>query len=127
MNISRSGRASPGGSTAFSDRGTVRLTLVLQPGFSAQPAAGRTTSASCAVSVRYRSETTRNTESDARARRIRAESGIETAGLVACTHRKPIDPCSTYRMICMAWVGGDQCGIDVDVTEPVRVEIAWLS
>ncbi len=92
--MSRSLRASPGGSTACSERWTVRLTLVKQPVFSPQPAAGSTTSASSAVSVRNRSWTTVKHWSPARILRIRADSGIETAGFVAEIHRKPIEPVS---------------------------------
>ena len=83
--MSRSGRASPGGSTAFSDRCTVRSALVKVPVFSPQVAAGRTTSASWAVSVRKRSWTTRNSRSWLRMLRIRSSSGKDTAGLVPVT------------------------------------------
>ena len=61
--MSRSERASPGGSTALSERWTVRSTLVKQPVFSPQIAAGSTTSASAAVSVRKASCTTTNSPS----------------------------------------------------------------
>ena len=105
--MSRSARASPGGSTAFSDRCTVRSTLVKVPVFSPQVAAGRTTSASCAVSDRKMSCTTRNSRSWARIERIRRSSGRETAGLVAVTYRKRIDPSSMYRSCCMTCVGGE--------------------
>jgi hypothetical protein len=37
---------------------------------------------------------------------MRASSGSETAGLVPLTQSIRIEPCSAYRNICMAWVGG---------------------
>ena len=52
-----SGRASPGGATACSERCTVRSWLVKVPVFSPHIAAGRTTSANAAVSERNGSET----------------------------------------------------------------------
>jgi hypothetical protein len=104
--MSRSGRASPGGSTAFSDRCTVRSALVKVPVFSPQVAAGRTTSASCAVSDRNRSWTTTNSRSWTKISRIRRSSGSETAGLVPMTQRNRIEPSSAYRIIAMACVGG---------------------
>ena len=92
--MSRSLRASPGGSTALSDRCTVRSALVNVPVRSPHVAAGRTTSASSAVSVMNRSWTTTNSCSSARIRRIRSMSGIDTAGLVAEIHNILIEPCS---------------------------------
>jgi hypothetical protein len=92
--MSRSGRASPGGSTARSDRCTVRSALVNVPSFSPHVAAGSTTSASCAVSVRKRSCTTTKSFSSLRIRRMRASSGSDTAGLVAEIHSSRIEPCS---------------------------------
>ena len=89
-----SGRASPGGSTACSDRWTVRSVFVNVPVFSPQSAAGSTTSASRAVSVRKASETTRNRPSCERIERIRWSSGSETAGFVPLTQRNSIEPCS---------------------------------
>ena len=50
-----------------------------------QVAAGRTTSASCAVSERKMSCTTKKSRSCDRMLRIRDSSGIDTAGLVAVT------------------------------------------
>ncbi len=35
-----------------------------------------------------------------------------------------MDPCSTYRQICMAWVGGAQCGINAHVDVPEVCEFA---
>lgn len=92
--ISRSGLASPGGSTAFSHRWTVRSALVIVPVFSPQVAAGRTTSASRAVSVRNRSCTTVKSRFCASSARIRASSGSDTAGLVPLIQSIPIEPCS---------------------------------
>jgi hypothetical protein len=109
--MSRSERASPGGSTALSERWTVRSAFVYVPVFSPHRAAGSTTSASCAVSVRKASLTTRKSRVCERIERIRRSSGSETAGLVAVTHRKRIEPSSAKRKICIAWVGGAQCGI----------------
>jgi len=104
--MSRSGRACPGGSTAFSDKCTVRSTLVKVPVFSAHVAAGSTTSASCAVSVRKMSCTTKNSRSCDRIDRTRASSGSETAGFVPLTHNIRSEPSSAKRTICIAWVGG---------------------
>src|SRR4029453_2278913 len=81
-----SGRDSPVGSTAFPLRCTVRSALVKVPSFSPQVAAGSTTSANSAVSVRKMSCTTTNSSSLARMRRMRASSGSDTAGLVAEIH-----------------------------------------
>jgi hypothetical protein len=92
--MSRSGRACPGGSTTFSDRWTVRSALVKTPVFSPHVAAGSTTSASAAVSVRKRSCTTTNSSSEDRIDRMRASSGKDTAGLVPDIQRNLIDPCS---------------------------------
>ena len=36
---------------------------------------------------------------------------MDTAGFVADTHSSLMEPCSTYRKICIAWVGGAQCGM----------------
>ncbi len=104
--MSRSARASPGGSTALSDRWTVRSALVRVPVFSPQVAAGSTTSASWAVSVRNRSWATTKSRSWVRIERIRASSGRDTAGLVPVIHSIRSVPCSAYRNICIAWVGG---------------------
>lgn len=87
-------RARPGGSTAFSDRWTVRSWLVYVPVFSPQRATGSTTSASWVVSVRKASLTTTKSRSWARIERIRGSSGSETAGLVPMTQRKRTEPCS---------------------------------
>ena len=73
--MSRSDRASPGGSTALCERWTVRSTLVNVPVFSPQIAAGSTTSASSAVSVRKASWTTTNSRSCARISRIAVQLG----------------------------------------------------
>ena len=73
----------------------MRSTLVNVPVFSAQAAAGSTTSASCAVSVRKMSCTTRKSRSCDRIERIRASSGIDTTGLVPETQSSRIDPSST--------------------------------
>jgi hypothetical protein len=62
-----------------------------------QLAAGRTTSASAAVSVRKRSCTIRNSRCWDRIEPIRRSSGRDTAGLVPLTHRNRMVPCSTYR------------------------------
>ncbi len=37
---------------------------------------------------------------------MRDSSGRDTAGLVPVIHSMPIEPCSAYRKICMACVGG---------------------
>jgi hypothetical protein len=92
--MSRSLRASPGGSTARSERCTVRSALVNVPVFSPQIAVGRTTSAKRAVSVRKASWTTTNSSSEARMERMQPSSGSDTAGLVAEIHSSPIEPCS---------------------------------
>jgi hypothetical protein len=92
--MSRSGRASPGGSTARSLRWTVRSTFVKVPAFSPHVAAGSTTSASCAVSVMKRSWTTTISPGRDRMERIRCSSGSETAGFVAEIHSSSIEPCS---------------------------------
>ena len=47
---------------------------------------------------------------------MRASSGRETAGLVPLIQSSLIEPCSAYRKICMAWVGGAQCGMIVGST-----------
>lgn len=109
--ISRSGLASPGGSTARSERCTVRSAFVNVPSFSPQIAAGSTTSASITVSLMKASCTTTNSSSFARIDRMRCSSGSDTAGLVPEIQRKRIDPSSAYRMICIACVGGPQWGI----------------
>ncbi len=41
---------------------------------------------------------------------MRESSGIETAGLVPLIHSIRSEPCSAYRKICIAWVGGAKCG-----------------
>ena len=79
--MSRSDRASPGGSTAFSERCTVRSALVKVPVFSPQAAAGRTTSASWAVSVRKMSWTTRNRLSPRQDRPDPAQLGQRDRGV----------------------------------------------
>ena len=43
---------------------------------------------------------------------------MDTAGFVAEIHRNSMEPCSAYRKICMAWVGGAQCGIVMRVDVP---------
>src|SRR5215211_4066741 len=83
-----------GGSTAFSERCTVRSAFVKVPVFSPQVAAGNTTSAYCAVSVRKMSWTTTKRSSFSRIERMRESSGRETAGLVALIQSKEIEPCS---------------------------------
>src|SRR5215217_4614055 len=83
-----------GGSTAFSERCTVRSAFVKVPVFSPQVAAGRTTSAYWAVSVRKMSCTTTKRFSRSSISLTRASSGRETAGLVALIQRKEIEPCS---------------------------------
>src|SRR4051794_41826163 len=108
--MSRSALASPGGSTALSDRCTVLLTFVYAPVFSPQPAAGRTTSASRAVSVRNASWTTTKQLSPSRILRTRGRSGRLTAGVVGEVHNSPIDPPPAYPPIFIAWGGGGQCG-----------------
>jgi hypothetical protein len=92
--MSRSGRASPGGSTAFSDRCTVRSAFVNVPSFSAQVAAGSTTSAKEAVSVGKMSCTTTNRSSPSRISRMRPSSGSETAGFVHEIQSRPMEPSS---------------------------------
>ena len=64
----------------------MRSALVKVPVFSAQAAAGSTTSASSAVSLQKMSCTTKNSRSWPRMRRIQPSSGSDTAGLVALTH-----------------------------------------
>jgi hypothetical protein len=92
--MSRSLLASPGGSTAFSEMCTVRSALVKVPVFSPQVAAGRTTSAYRAVSVKKMSCTTTKRLSCSRIERIRGSSGRETAGFVQLIQRKFMEPCS---------------------------------
>ena len=82
-----SGRASPGGSTARSERWTVRSWFVYVPVFSPHIAAGSTTSASSPVSVRNGSLTTTTSRSCSRIERIRWSSGSETAGFVPMSGR----------------------------------------
>ena len=55
---------------------------------------------------------------------MRASSGSETAGLVAVIQSSSIEPCSAYRKICIACVGGAQCGIVVGVDVPQLGELA---
>jgi hypothetical protein len=90
---------------------TVRSAFVYVPVFSPQIAAGSTTSASCAVSVRKASLTTTNSRCCERIERIRRSSGSETAGFVPVIQRNRIEPSSAKRKICIACVGGAQCGI----------------
>jgi hypothetical protein len=90
---------------------TVRSAFVYVPVFSPHIDAGSTTSASCAVSVRKASLTTRNRRFWVRIERIRCSSGSETAAFVAVVQRKRIEPSSAKRKICIACVGGAQCGI----------------
>jgi hypothetical protein len=92
--MSRADRASPGGSIACSDRCTVRSAFVNVPVFSSCVAAGSTTSAIAAVSVRKRSCTTVKTSSDAQTERTRSASGSDTSGFVALTHQNGSVPCS---------------------------------
>lgn len=84
----------------------MRSALVKVPVFSAHAAAGNTTSASAAVSVRKMSWTTRNSRSWEKMSRMRASSGSDTRGLVAVTHNIRSVPSSAKRNICMACVGG---------------------
>ena len=72
----------------------MRSALVKVPVFSPHVAAGSTTSASSAVSVRKMSCTTTNSRSSAEDRRIRRSSGSDTAGLVPLIHSNRIEPCS---------------------------------
>ncbi|PFW98264.1 hypothetical protein CJ469_06386 [Nocardia farcinica] len=72
----------------------MRSALVKVPVFSAHAAAGNTTSASCAVSVRKMSCTTRNSRSWASTARMRDNSGSDTAGLVPLTYSSRIEPSS---------------------------------
>ena len=58
---------------------------------------------------------------------MRADSGIDTAGLVAEIHSQPMLPCSAYRKICMACVGGAQCGIVSSSTFQSRASSATWS
>jgi len=78
--------------------------LVNVPVFSPHSAAGSTTSASPAVSVRYASETTRNRPGLPRVSRTLCSSGSDTAGLVPITHRNRIVPSSQCRKISIAWL-----------------------
>src|SRR5215203_5883809 len=87
---------------------------------------GRTTSASAAVSVKKASETTTNRSSLDRILRIRASSGIETAGFVAMIQRNRIEPDSASWKICIAWVGGVHVGSDDGSTFQIRaVSATW--
>jgi hypothetical protein len=109
--MSKSERASPGGSIAWYDTCTVRSVFVYVPVFSPQMAAGSTTSAYSAVSVRYASCTITMRSRFCRIVRTRAQSGSETTGFVAEIQSSLIEPCSQYRKICIACVGCDQCGM----------------
>jgi hypothetical protein len=106
--MSRSGFASPGGSTALSETWTVRSAFVKVPSFSPQVAAGSTTSASEVVSVGKTSWTTRNSRSWPSSERMRCSSGSETAGLVAVIQSIRIEPSSAWRKISIACVDGPQ-------------------
>src|SRR5689334_16188835 len=90
---------------------TVLSTLVKQPVFSPQIAAGNITSAYCVVSVSKASCTITNRSLFSRIFLILAISGSDITGLVALIHNILSEPVSAYRHNCMAWVGGDQCGI----------------
>lgn len=72
----------------------MRSALVKVPVFSPHVAAGRTTSANCAVSVGKMSWTTTKRRSWVRIERIRCSSGSDTSGLVPMIHRNRIEPCS---------------------------------
>ena len=95
------------------------VVLVNVPVFSAQSAAGSTTSASRAVSVGKASCTTTNSRS-CRMRRTRCSSGSETTGLVAMIHRNLIAPVSARRKSWRACVGGPQAGIVCGATFQIR-------
>src|SRR3954453_12397334 len=94
--MSKSERASPGGSTALWLMCTVRSTLVNVPVFSPHMAQGRTTSASRAVSVMNASWTTTNSSSRRRMFRTLARLGSDTAGFVALIQSIWIEPCSAW-------------------------------
>ena len=89
--MSKSERASPGGSTARRTRETRRSPLVKVPSFSPQMAAGSTTWASSVVGVVNPSWTTRRSSLE-RAHSSRARLGNDTGGLVATTHRALMVP-----------------------------------
>jgi hypothetical protein len=91
VRISQSARASPGASTAFRTLWTVLQVFVNVPSFSAQHAAGRTTSASCAVSVRKISWTT-SRSSFSREWRTWCVSGSVTMGFSPMMNRALIPP-----------------------------------
>jgi hypothetical protein len=72
----------------------VRSVFVNVPVFSPQSAAGRTTSASRAVSVRKASETTTKSPPARGSTGSGRRSGSDTAGFVPMTQRNSIEPCS---------------------------------
>ena len=89
--MSKSVRASPGGSTAARTRDTRRSLFVNVPSFSPQIAAGSTTSASAVVGVSKPSCTT-SRSSGASANSSTSRFGNDTTGLVPMTHRPLICP-----------------------------------
>ncbi len=87
--MSRSDRASPGGSTAFSDRWTVRSALVNVPGLLAPGRGGQHDVGELRRSRSGRCPARRGTAAPAPGSRGSAAApGSDTAGLVALTHSK---------------------------------------
>src|SRR4051794_41821861 len=116
--MSRSALASPGGSTALSDRCTVLLTFVYAPVFSPQPAAGRTTSASRAVSVRNASWTTTKQLSPSRILRTRGRSGRLTAGVGGGSPKRAVDTLPAAPPKPPRGGGGGQGGVEPGLPVP---------
>ena len=89
--ISQSGRDSPTGGTTRRTRWTRRSELVKVPSFSANEAAGSTTSASSAVSCRKMSCTTRKS-SRSKASRACARFGSVSSGFSPTTYMQRMPP-----------------------------------
>ncbi len=96
--MAQSGRAAPGGAMAGRMSCTRRSVLVKVPSFSANPAAGSTTSARCAVSLGKRSCTTRkSTASSPSATWVRL--GSDSMGFSPMTKMARMSPRSAPWMI----------------------------
>ena len=100
--IHQSALASPGAGRKARWRLITRSLLVTVPSFSPQPKAGRRMRAACTVSESATQSLAIRLGMRARAVRISAEAGSETAGLVAMTQRAPMRPWAAARNISTA-------------------------
>ena len=100
--ISTSGRASPGASTAFSSKVMRRSELVIVPVFSAQPAAGKITSAYLQASLLIEMSCTTTKRAFFKASSTNRALGKLTNGLVQTIQMAFMRPSFSASNICVA-------------------------